>query len=156
MRRKGGHLPVEQPTVRPGPVLYVAPEALSNVLGELEHKWSHNALTAQERLTQAIDRDDALNAERWAKTAGISTEKTLLMKGRPTEIVANLHAHRHEIGDVMDKLAVAARVLSNHRRKGYANVVEPVSHLPLASPKDSVIITRSAAPGASGDATGNT
>ena len=43
---------------------------------------------------------------------GIATEKALLAAGQPTEIVANVHAHRHEIGPLMDRLAQAARVLS--------------------------------------------
>ena len=51
---------------------------------------------------------------------GIATEKALLAAGQPTEIGANVHVHRHEIGPLMDRLAQAARVLtvlkaSSHR-----------------------------------------
>ncbi len=106
MRTAKGHLPIQQPK----PLAHVAPEALTGVLSGLEDKWSRNALGVQQRFGEAIARDDAQAAQKWAIAAGISTEKVLLMKGRPTEIVANLHAHRHELGDVMDKLAIAARV----------------------------------------------
>jgi hypothetical protein len=104
------------------------------VLPELEQRWSVNALGVQTRLHEAIERDDAPAAQKWAIAGGISTEKVLLMKGRPTEIVANLHAHRHDMSDVMDKLAGAARVLSTHQRKGYVNasstrteVIKPIT-----------------------------
>lgn len=117
MRSVKGHLPV--PVVKP--LAHVSPETLTGVLGHLDERWSRNALGVQQRFSEAVERDDASAAQKWAIAAGISTEKVLLMKGRPTEIVANLHAHRHEISDVMDKLAVAARVLSVHQRKGYVN-----------------------------------
>lgn len=45
-----------------------------------------------------------------AIAGGICTEKALLAAGQPTEIVANLHAHRHELGPLMDRLAQVMRV----------------------------------------------
>ena len=87
------------------------PAQIATVTDVLEHKWSSNALSIQDRLTQAIDAGDASSAQRWAISGGISTEKVLLLKGRPTEIIANLHAHRHELGPLMEKLAIAARSL---------------------------------------------
>ena len=45
---------------------------------------------------------------------GIATEKALLAAGQPTEIVANVHAHRHEIGPLMERLMIAGRVLASH------------------------------------------
>lgn len=36
---------------------------------------------------------------------GIATEKALLAAEQPTEIVANLHAHRHEVGPLLERLA---------------------------------------------------
>jgi len=113
MRKRGGSEPVKASTV------YISPAQQKAVLSGLEEKWAHNALAVQERLTQAIDRDDDRAVKNWSVAAGISTEKVLLMKGRPTEIVANVHAHRHELSDVMDKLAKAARVVTTHQRKGY-------------------------------------
>jgi hypothetical protein len=109
-------------------------DEVAGVLGGLEHRWSVNALGVQQRFAEAIDRDDAASAQKWAIAAGISTEKVLLMKGRPTEIVANLHAHRHELSQVMDKLASAARVVSVHQRKGYASVAPSQVTRPLPSP----------------------
>lgn len=114
MRKRGGHEPVKAASA-----VYVSPAQVKAVLPELDEKWSRNALAIQERLTQAIDRDDAAAAQKWSISAGIASEKTLLMKGRPTEIVANLHAHRHDLSDVMEKMAKAARVVSVHQRKGY-------------------------------------
>ena len=96
------------------------------VLDGLESRWSMNALDIQQRLSQAIDEGDAANAQRWAVAGGISTEKVLLLKGRPTEIVASLHAHRHEIGPLFDRLAQMARGQS-------AGV--PVVHSHLVGPK---------------------
>ena len=101
---------------------------VANVLPELEQHWSANALGVQQRLTQAVERDDAASAQKWAIAGGISTEKVLLMKCRPTEIIANLHAHRHELGDIAAKLAIAASVQARHVLRGYAKSVTPVTH----------------------------
>ena len=100
---------------------YVAPTSaqVQQVLPELEQRWSINALSVQQRLHEAVERDDAASAQKWAIAGGISTEKVLLMKGRPTEIVANLHAHRHELGDIAAKLAIAASVQARHVQRGY-------------------------------------
>ena len=85
------------------------------VLEGLESRWSMNALDIQQRLSQAIDDGDAANAQRWAVAGGISTEKVLLLKGRPTEIVASLHAHRHELGPLFDRFAALRPVSRTHR-----------------------------------------
>ncbi len=101
-------------------------EKVANVIPELTDKWSRTTLMALHRLEEAIAGDDGLGAKYWATAAGIGTDKIMPLKGMPTQIVSNLHAHRHEIGDVMDKLAVAARVLTRHEQKGYrpARVLE--------------------------------
>ena len=91
----------------------------AQVLPLLEDKWSVNALGVQQRFAEAVERDDAAAAQKWAIAGGISTEKVLLMKGRPTEIVGNLHLHRHDMSQVMDKLAQAARVVQVHAKRGY-------------------------------------
>jgi len=110
---------------------------IATVTDGLEYKWSHNALAIQDRLTQAVESGDATSAQRWAVAGGISTEKVLLLKGRPTEITGHLHSHRHDIGNVMDKLARALRPAQ------YAEAsivgVEPVTH-PLASVENAQII----------------
>ncbi len=61
----------------------------------------------QDRYTQAIERDDHNAASKWALAGAISTDKILVLKGRPTEIVGHMHAHRHDLGAVMDKLSRA-------------------------------------------------
>ena len=93
------------------------PAQITHVLDGLEHKWSENALSIQDRLTQAVHSNDAASAQKWAIAGGISTEKVLLMKGRPTEILGHLHAHRHELGPMVGKLAQALGV-------GTAQIVE--------------------------------
>lgn len=113
MRKRGGSQPVKASTV------YISPAQTKAVLSGLDEKWSRNALAIQERLQQAIDRNDHNASRQWAIAGGVATEKTLLVKGYPTEIVANLHAHRHDLSDVMEKMAKAARVVSVHERKGY-------------------------------------
>ena len=82
---------------------------IATVTDGLEYKWSHNALAIQDRLTQAVELGQAADAQKWAIAGGISTEKVLLLKGRPTEITGHVHAHRHDIGPLMDRLAHALR-----------------------------------------------
>lgn len=96
--------PTQLPALRPP-----TPAQIATVTEGLEHKWSHNALAIQDRLTQAVEAGDASAAQKWAISGGISTEKVLLMKGRPTEITGHLHAHRHDVSRVLDKLASALR-----------------------------------------------
>jgi len=96
---------------------------IATVTDGLEYKWSHNALAIQDRLTQAVELGDAAQAQRWAIAAGISTDKVLVLKGRPTEIIANLHAHRHDMAPLMDKLSAAIKFTS---ARGFAP--EPVAH----------------------------
>ena len=85
-------------------------EAVTDVL---EHRWSSNALMVQDRLTHAIERDDHNAAAKWALAGGISTDKVLVLKGRPTDIVGHVHAVRHEIGPLMDRLARVLRPVTD-------------------------------------------
>ena len=102
---------------------------IATVTDGLEYKWSHNSLAIQDRLTQAVELGNAGDAQKWAIAGGISTEKVLLLKGRPTEITGHLHAHRHELGPLMDRLAIALR---------------PVARLDSSQESNRVIITQSA------------
>ena len=96
---------------------------IESVTDVLEHRWSSNALMVQDRYTQSIERDDHNAAAKWALAGAISTDKILVLKGRPTEIVGHVHAHRHDIGSLMDRLARVVRVAP----------VEPVTDvLPLS------------------------
>ena len=81
------------------------PAQIGAVTDVLEHRWSYNALAIQDRLTEAVELGHAADAQKWAISGGISTEKVLLLKGRPTEITGHIHAHRHELAPLMDKLA---------------------------------------------------
>ena len=86
------------------------PAQLGTVMDGLEHTWSENSLLIQQRLYHAIQRDDHNAASKWALAGAISTDKLLVLKGRPTEIIGHLHAHRHDHGAIMDKLARALGV----------------------------------------------
>ncbi len=101
------------------------PAQIDTVTDGLEYKWSHNALAIQDRLTQAVELGHAADAQKWAIAGGISTEKVLLLKGRPTEITGHLHAHRHELGPLLSRLDSLVR-------PGASMVVTPA--LPLHSP----------------------
>ena len=46
-----------------------------------------------------------------ALTAAISVDKVAMIQGWPTQVVAHLHEHRHQVGDIADKLAAVARRL---------------------------------------------
>ena len=99
---KRSFIPAVSPTTHLKPP---TPAQIGAVTDVLEHRWSHNALAIQDRLTEAVDLGLASDAQKWAIAGGISTEKVLLLKGRPTEITGHIHAHRHELGPLMDKLA---------------------------------------------------
>jgi len=46
-----------------------------------------------------------------AMTLAICTEKALLLSGQPTQIIAGIHEHRHQLGDIAAKLARVAKVV---------------------------------------------
>lgn len=77
------------------------------VTATLEQDWGGNALMAQTRLTEALDVGDMRAAQSAAITAGIATEKVLLMQGRPTVITAQVHEHRHDLARIYAALASA-------------------------------------------------
>ena len=107
------------------------PAQLGAVMDGLEHTWSENALLVQQRLYHAIERDDHNAASKWALAGAIATDKLLVLKGRPTEIIGHLHAHRHDHGAIMDKLARALNVSVTHDVS--ATVKEPAL-LPAREP----------------------
>ena len=65
-------------------------------------------LTAQDRKNLAL-------------TAAISIDKLAMVQGWPTQVIAHLHEHRHKLGEVGDKLAAVARVLSTDTPQGYTS-----------------------------------
>ena len=57
---------------------------------------------------------------------GICTEKALLAAGQPTEVIGHLHAHRAEIGPLMDRLVSALGPVTS-RQLGYVKTVPKVA-----------------------------
>lgn len=96
-------------TKQPVRLIPPTPAQIETVTDVLEYRWASNAIMVQDRYTQAIERDDHNAASKWALAGAISTDKILVLKGRPTEITGHLHAHRHDIGPLMNKLASALR-----------------------------------------------
>ena len=76
---------------------------------ELIASWQQSALGALDEI-ELRRREGSLTPRDWKDlsiAAGVSTEKTFLSAGQPTEIIGNLHAHRHEIGPLMARIARA-------------------------------------------------
>ena len=76
---------------------------------ELIASWQQSALGALDEI-ELRRREGSLTPRDWKDlsiAAGVSTEKTFLSAGQPTEIIGNLHAHRHEIGPLMARIAKA-------------------------------------------------
>ena len=111
------------------PILPVTRAQVVNVLENVEKKWAENAYGLQQRLSEAIADGDHRAAQAWTWCNGVTTDKLFAYAGRPTQIVANLHAHRHELSDIAAKLAIAASVQQRHVLRGYAKSVTPVTHL---------------------------
>ena len=105
MRLKPPTRPAEPTQRLPAPT----PAQIASVTDVLEHRWSSNALMMQDRLTQAIERDDHNAASKWSLGGAIATDKILVLQGRPTAYVGHVHAHRHELGPVFEKIASALR-----------------------------------------------
>ena len=88
---------------------------------ELVALWQQSALGVLDEI-ELRRREGTLTPRDWKDltiAGGVSTEKALLAAGQPTEIVANLHAHRHDLGPIADKLNSAARVLALRQKNGH-------------------------------------
>jgi len=83
----------------------VTAEEKANILGTLEDKWTQRAVEIQQRLGEAVERGDHNEAQRWTWCAGVATDKIRDLKGRPPETIVHLHAHRHDLGPLFDRLA---------------------------------------------------
>ena len=78
---------------------------------ELVSMWQQSALGALDEI-ELRRREGTLTPQDWKNLSvagAVSTEKTFLAAGQPTEIVANLHAHRHDLGPLMDRLQATLR-----------------------------------------------
>ena len=56
----------------------------------------------------------AQDAKNYALTAAISTDKLAMVQGWPTQVIAHLHEHRHQVAGVADKLAQVARTIGQN------------------------------------------
>lgn len=95
---------------------------------ELIASWQQQAFAALDEM-ELRQREGTLtprDGKDLAIKGGICTEKALLAAGEPTATITNLHLHRHEISDVVDKLA---------RALGRAAIGGPVLHSPSFTPK---------------------
>ncbi len=70
----------------------------------LREKWESATEKALRNLAEALNGTKDRLSKDAALTAAICTDKVLLLQGRPTQIVANLHQHRHELGDLVGRL----------------------------------------------------
>jgi hypothetical protein len=94
--------------------------ASPDVKRELLNLWATNAKSLQQCMVESIGERNNQATKNWAIAAGIATEKTLLLDGQPTQLVAHMHAHRHDLGQIIDKLTSVARQL------GSANAIAAV------------------------------
>lgn len=106
------------------PISPVTRAQVVNVLENVEKKWAENAYGLQQRLSEAIAANDPRAAQGWTWCNGVTTDKLLTFAGRPIAIVANLHAHRHELSDIASKLLIASQVQARHAQRGYAHIVD--------------------------------
>lgn len=109
----------------------------SNVVKELDQRWVDHAFDNLQRAREATQAGKSFDARNWTWAAGVATDKVFAIREIPTHVVSNIHEHRVDLTHVMDKLASAARVLTQHRARGF----QPVS----ASSPAQVPVTRSLA-----------
>jgi len=116
----------------------ITAEQRKNVIEELDQRWCAHALDNLQRAQESAAAGKSFDARNWTWAAGVATDKVFAIREIPTQIVSNVHEHRHDISQVMDKLAVAARVLNTHRSKGYVkNVTPALAPAPVLNPHPS-------------------
>ena len=89
--------------------------------------WQQQAFAALDEM-ELRQREGTLtprDAKALAIKGGICTEKALLAAGQPTEVIGHVHAHRHEMSGLMDRLVSAlGPVTAQHL--GYPKPALPV------------------------------
>lgn len=115
------------------PVLPPTQTQIDNIIPELTDRWARTTLMALERAEQAIKEGNGLQAKYWGTFGGIGTDKIMPLKGMPTHVVSNIHLHRVDLGPLLDRMAISARVVERHYKKGY---LAPVTHPYLDLAKD--------------------
>lgn len=99
----------------------------SNIVGELDKRWCAHAMDNLQRAQEAAAAGKSFDARNWTWAAGVATDKVFAIREIPTHIVSNIHEHRVDLSGVMDKLAGAARVLDEHRKRGYQPILARVT-----------------------------
>ena len=105
----------------------------NNVVALLDERWCAHAFDNLQRAREAAEAGKSFDARNWTWAAGVATDKVFAIREIPTHIVSNIHEHRHDLTQVMDKLASAARVLDAHRRKGFQSVSAHSVQVPVIS-----------------------
>lgn len=75
---------------------------------ELMEKWQASTFKSLDLLDKAQDAGRSLDAQRWAVTAAVGTDKLQILAGRPTNIVASVHEVRHTLPQLASRLAQIA------------------------------------------------
>ena len=79
-------------------------------LPEIENVWRDRFFHFQQRAHEATEQGDHNAAQRWTWCSGVSNDKLVALKDRPTNgVVTHLHLHRHELGPALDRLASVMR-----------------------------------------------
>ena len=94
--------------------------------------WQQQAFAALDEM-ELRQREGTLtprDAKDLAIKGGICTEKALLAAGQPTEVIGHVHAYRHELGPLIQRLA---KVLGPHVLG--SGLMAPVTSLGQSVPK---------------------
>src|SRR2546426_521614 len=75
----------------------------------LLNDWQNLAFSLTAQVQKSIDNGKAADAKGYAIAAGIATDKTLLMAGRPTNLTLNIHEVRHTLPQLAATLAELAK-----------------------------------------------
>ena len=111
------------------------PAQRANIVDELDQRWCSAALDFSQRAQESAQAGKSFDARNWTWAAGVATDKVFAIREIPTQTVAHLHEHRVSLPDVMDKLAAAGRILTQHRARGFQPVSARVGNVPaLPSP----------------------
>jgi hypothetical protein len=97
----------------------ITPAQRGNIIDELDQRWCAHALNNLQRAEEATAAGKSFDARNFTWAAGVSTDKVFAIREIPTDTVRHLHAHRVDMGPMLDKLAAASRVLAHHDRRGY-------------------------------------
>ena len=97
--------------VKPTPVQILDAKPVGFRDQALMSAWQENTFAVLEKMKVAIADDKSRAAREWSTSAGIGTDKILVLSGRPTQIVAGLHEVRHTLPAVAERLLAVAHRL---------------------------------------------